>query len=149
GSQLVGERLVVDKAVSACGRDGALIKAHGIKRTPFDPGNLGGDQRCTILEVLRTIRGPTPKLLLVLPKRCSMLGVRIWTRGLASGGATQARIEMAFRLLQRKERQRRGSRVPSLHLVRCLKCRSVIAGKEARLELSDPVVTFQKGARGL
>src|SRR5215510_4196909 len=56
---------------------------------------------------------------------------------------------MAFRLLHGKEGQSRGIRVPSLHLFSGLECRSVIAGKEARLELSDPVVTFQKGARGL
>src|SRR5262245_66510087 len=78
-----------------------------------------------------------------------MLGVRVWAHGLATCGTAQAGIEMAFRLLHGKEGQSRGSRVPSLHLFGGLECRSVIAGKEARLELSDPVVTFQKGERGL
>src|SRR5262249_8777686 len=71
------------------------------------------------------------------------------TRGRAPCGAAQASIEMAFRLLQWEERQRRRGRVPRLHFIRCLECRSVVAGEEARLELSDPVETFQEGARGL
>src|SRR5262245_15000726 len=78
-----------------------------------------------------------------------MPGVRVGTHGLAQRGAAQAGIQMAFRLLQGKERQRRGHRVPCLQLFRCLERRNVIAGEEARLELSDPVVAFQKGARGL
>src|SRR5262249_14082306 len=149
GSQLVRERLVVDKAICACGRDGALIKVHGLERTPFDPRNLGGDQRCAILEVLRTIRCPGPKLSRVRPKCFSMLGVRIGTHGLAPCGAAQAGIEMAFRLLEWEEQQSWGSRVPCLRLFSCLERRNVVAREEARLELSDPVETFQVGARGL
>src|SRR5262245_16918502 len=78
-----------------------------------------------------------------------MLGVRVRAHGLAPCGTAQAGIEMAFHLLHGNEGQSRGGRVPCLHLFRGLECRSVIAGKEARLELSDPVVTFQKGTRGL
>src|SRR5712675_1898969 len=37
-SQLVGERLVVDKAVCACRADGLFVKVHGIERAAFDPG---------------------------------------------------------------------------------------------------------------
>src|SRR5215471_16923240 len=55
GSQLVGEGLVVDKAVCACRRDGALVELHGIERASLDAGYLGDDQRCTILEIPRTI----------------------------------------------------------------------------------------------
>src|SRR5262245_2006092 len=56
---------------------------------------------------------------------------------------------MRFGLLQGKERQRRGCRVPVLHLIRYLDPRHVIAGEEARLELSDPVVALQESTRGL
>src|SRR5262249_15328632 len=56
GSQLAGARLVVDKAVSACRHYGALVKVHSLKGTPLDPGKLCSDQRCTILEILRTTR---------------------------------------------------------------------------------------------
>src|SRR5262249_30832634 len=79
----------------------------------------------------------------------SMLGVRVGTHGLAPCGAAQTSIEMALRLLQREERQSWGSRVPCLRLFSCLKRRNVVAREEARLELSDPVETFQVGARGL
>src|SRR6516225_6699883 len=58
GSQLVGEGFVVDKAVSACRHDGALVQVHGLKRASLDSGNLSADQCCTILEVLRTSRRP-------------------------------------------------------------------------------------------
>src|SRR6516225_2692918 len=78
-----------------------------------------------------------------------MLRVRVGADRLASCGAGQASIEMAFRLLQGKERQRRGCRVPCLHLFRCLDRRHVVAREKARLEFSDPVVTFQENARGL
>src|SRR5262249_29773713 len=75
--------------------------------------------------------------------------VRVRPHGRAPGGAGQASIEMPFRGLRRKERQPRGCRVAFLHLVHCLDRRHVIAGEEARLKLSDPVETLQKGARGL
>src|SRR5262249_47619034 len=130
-------------------RDGALVEVHGLERASFDTGNLGADQRCTILEVLRTIRRPGPKLSLVRAKRFSMLGVRVGAHGLAPCGAAQASIEMAFSLLQWEQRQRRRDRVPFLHLFGCLERRRVVAGEEAHLELADPVETFQEGARGL
>src|SRR5262249_47306287 len=149
GSQLVGERLVVDKAASACRRYGALVQVHGLERTPLDPGNLGSDQHCTILEVLRTIRRPGPKLSRVRPKCFSMLGVRVGAQGLAPCGAAQASIEMALRLLYWEEGKSWGSRVPCLRLFSCFERRNVVAREEARLELSDPVETFQVGARGL
>src|SRR5215813_13819472 len=120
GSQLVGERLVVDEAVCACRRDGALVQIHGIERASLDAGNLGADQRCTILEVLRAIRRPGPKLPLMRAKCFSMFGVRVGSYGFASCGAAQASIEMAFRLLHGKDRQPRRRRVPRLHLFGCL-----------------------------
>src|SRR5262249_19732364 len=73
GGQLVGECLVVDKAVCACRPDGALVQVHGLKRASLDTGNLGSDQRCTILEVLRTIRCRGLKLLPVSRERFSLL----------------------------------------------------------------------------
>src|SRR6516164_7651453 len=87
GSQLVGERLVVDEAVYPCRRDGALVELHGLERAPLDTGNLSADERRTIFEVLRTNRRPGPKLLLVVPKRFSVLGIRVRTHRLAASGA--------------------------------------------------------------
>src|SRR5215469_3042253 len=105
GSQLVGERFVMDKTVCACRRDGAVVKVHGIERASLDTGNLSADQRSTILEVWRTIDRPGPKLLLMSPKYFSMLGVRVGPNRLTQCGARQRGIKVKFRLLQQKERQ--------------------------------------------
>src|SRR5262245_20818668 len=103
GSQLVGERLIVDEAVGARRSDGALVQVHGLERASLDTGNLRADQRCTIREVLRAIGRPGPKVLLVRAKCLLMFGVRVGSHRLASCGAAQASIEMAFRLLHGKE----------------------------------------------
>src|SRR5262245_20128889 len=79
--KLVGDRLVVDKAVGTRGRDGALVEVHGIERPSFDTGNLSADQRSTVLEVLRAVRRPALKLSLVTLKRLPVLVVRIGTEG--------------------------------------------------------------------
>src|SRR5262249_11568587 len=50
GSQLVGERLVVDKAVRACRRDSALVEIHGLERASLDTGNLRAHQGDPVLE---------------------------------------------------------------------------------------------------
>src|SRR5262249_21982975 len=86
-SQLVGERFVVDKAVSACRRDGALVQVHGLEWASLDAGNLSANQRCTILEVLRTNRRPGPKLSLEPSKCFAVLRVRVGAHGLAPRGA--------------------------------------------------------------
>jgi hypothetical protein len=77
GSQLVGKRLVMDEAVCASRYDGALVQVHGIQRASLDPGNFSANQRCTILEVLRTIRRPGSKLSLVPSKCLSIFRVRV------------------------------------------------------------------------
>src|SRR6516165_9928969 len=77
GRELAGNRFIVHKAICARQHDGALVEVHGLERTPFDPGNLGSDQRCTILEILRTIRRPGPKVSCVRAKCFSMHGVGV------------------------------------------------------------------------
>src|SRR6516225_8667005 len=78
-----------------------------------------------------------------------MHGVRVGSHGLAPCGARQASIEVPFRALRGKERQRRRCRVPCLHLFSGLDRRHVVAREEARLEFSDPVETFQEDTSGL
>src|SRR6516225_9463221 len=147
--QLVGERLVMDKAVCARRRDGVLIKLHGLQRASLDTGNLGANQRGAVLKVLRTMRRKVPKLSCVPSKRVYMLGVWVGAYGVAACGASQRGIEMIFRLFEHKERQRRRPRIPILDLLRCVDRRCVIAGEEPGLELSEPVVAFQKGVGGV
>jgi len=52
GSELVGERLVVNKAVGAGRADGLFVEAFGIELPAFDPRNLGADQRGAIIEIV-------------------------------------------------------------------------------------------------
>src|SRR5262249_31893696 len=92
-SQLVGERLVVDEAVCACRRDGALIEVHGIERASLDTGDLSADESCTILEVLRTIRRQRPQLSLMPPNCFAMLGVPVRVDRLAPCGTSERGIE--------------------------------------------------------
>ncbi len=105
--EFVGQRLVVDKAVAAGGADGSLVEVHRLERSPLDARNLRADQRRTILEVLRAVRGPGPELSVVRRERLSMLRVRIRAHGLAACGTRERGIEVVFRPLQQKDRQRR------------------------------------------
>ena len=61
--ELVGERLVVDKAVCAGRADGLFVEALGIELAAFDPGDLRADQRGAVLEILRAILRPDLELL--------------------------------------------------------------------------------------
>src|SRR6516162_1304928 len=87
GGKLVGKRFVLDETACACRRDGTLVQVHGVKRPSLNAGDLGSDQRGTIVEILWTIRRPGPKLSLMPSKCFSMLGVRVGTDGLAPSGA--------------------------------------------------------------
>src|SRR5262245_52978737 len=100
GSQLIGQRLVVYKAVCACRADRTLVQVHGTGRASCDTGNLGSDRRCTIVEVLRTIPRQAPELSLVLPTCFAMLGIRVGAYRLAPCSATQRGIEVILLLLQ-------------------------------------------------
>src|SRR5262249_24238109 len=93
GSQLVGERLVVNKALCACRRDGALIEVHGIERASLDTGDLSADESCTILEVLRTIRRQRPQLSLMPPNCFAMLGVPVRVDRLPPCGTSERGID--------------------------------------------------------
>ena len=63
--QLVGERLVVDKAVCLRRTDGLFVKVHGIERAAINPGNLRTNQRGAVLEVFRASRRPDLELSVV------------------------------------------------------------------------------------
>src|SRR5262245_38101642 len=102
GRQLIGEPFNVHESVGARRADRLFVEALRIELPIFDPGNLGSDQRCMILEILRTIRRQRPKLSLVHTKCFSMHRVGVGTHRLAPCSAAKASIEMAFGLLQRK-----------------------------------------------
>src|SRR5262249_30515269 len=66
GSQLVGERLVVNKAVRACRRDSALVEIHGLERASLDTGNLRAHQGDPVLEIFPAVLSPDSKSTLVI-----------------------------------------------------------------------------------
>src|SRR5260370_40024723 len=88
--QLVGERLIMDKAICASRADRLFVKVHGIERAAFDPGDLRPDQRGAILEVPRANCRPDLELSVVsdqsldmlpsLAGRCGLAGCRLGER---------------------------------------------------------------------
>ena len=62
---LIGERLIMDKAVRARRADGLFVKPLGIRLPALDPRNLRPHQRGAILEILRTVVRPYLKLFVV------------------------------------------------------------------------------------
>ena len=56
--QLIGQRLIVHKAVGAGGLDGLFVKAHRIERPVFDAGDLRTYQSGAVFEILRAILRP-------------------------------------------------------------------------------------------
>src|SRR6516165_6365230 len=101
GSQLVGERLVVNKAVCACRRDGTLVEVHGIERASLDPGNFGAHQRGAVFEILRAILRPDFELPVMRGQSLQMLHALVGRYGVAGCSATKRRVEMIFCLLQK------------------------------------------------
>ena len=76
GGDLVGDRLVVDEAVRARGRDGALVEVHGVELASFDAGDLGGDEERAVLEVLRAGGGPAAERVGMFLEGCPVPAAR-------------------------------------------------------------------------
>src|SRR5258708_33935856 len=94
--QFMGERLVVDKTVCAGRADGLFVKALGIEFAAFAPGDLGGDQRGAIFEVLRTIFCPYFQPSVVRSQSLEMLLSMVGRRGIAGCGARQRAVKVIF-----------------------------------------------------
>ena len=60
GGEFQGKGFVMDEAVLACRTDGLLVKLRGVAVPCFNPCQLRGHQRGTVLEILRTV--PSPEL---------------------------------------------------------------------------------------
>src|SRR5260370_8977642 len=87
GSQFIGERLMVNKAVGVSRADGLFVEAHyPVKIATVEASNLGADQRGAVLEILRAIR--RPHLQLIVMRRKSLHGLLLLSarRGIAAGG---------------------------------------------------------------
>ena len=71
--ELVGERLIVDKAVCARRADGLFVEVLGIELAAFDACDLCAYQRGAVFEILRAILRPYFELSVVSGQSLEML----------------------------------------------------------------------------
>src|SRR5262245_52595231 len=96
--QLVGDRLIVDKAVVSRRADGLFVELLGLKYVAFDPGNLRAYQGGAILEVFRAIRLPYPELAVVIGQSIDMFLALDSGGVVAKYGARKRGIKMKLRV---------------------------------------------------
>src|SRR5882757_4314608 len=97
GSQFIGERLIVNKAVCLCRTDGLFIEALGIELAALQTGDLGPDQRGAVLKIVRAIRRPHLELFVMRRKSLHVLLPLSGWRGIAGGGLRQCAIKLILR----------------------------------------------------
>ena len=96
-SQLVSERLNVNKAVCVGRADGLLVEMLSIELAAFYSCDLSAYQRGTVFEVLRTILRECFELSVVGDQSLEMLPVLVGERGIAAGRAGKPTIEVILR----------------------------------------------------
>src|SRR5712671_5778574 len=97
GSEFIGERLIVDKAVGAGRADGPFVEVHRLNVAAVDARNLGVDQRGSGFEILRAILRPYFELPLVGGQRLDMLPAPVGGRGIAGRRLAKRTIEVVLR----------------------------------------------------
>src|ERR1700720_509980 len=95
--QLVGERLIVDKAVGAGRADGLFVEALGIEFAALNACNLRTNQRAAVREILRTIFCPYFQLSVVRVQSLEMLLSLVRRCGVPGCGAGQRAVKVIFR----------------------------------------------------
>ena len=151
--QFVGERLVVDKAVCAGRADGLFVEPLGVELAAFDACDLRADQRGAVLEILRAVLRPDLELPVVGGQSLEMLLPLVGGCGIAGCRAGQRAIEVDIPPSRTCDGDVQSSRCA---FDDGIDGRRIVAGKEARLQLADPVpalgqrqirVTGRDGAR--
>src|SRR6516162_10196859 len=84
--KLVGERLIVDKAIRMCRVDRLLVKKLRIELAAFDAGNLGARQGRSVFEIVRAILRPYFELSVVSRQGREMLLALDGRSGIAARG---------------------------------------------------------------
>src|SRR5690349_17773817 len=95
--QLVGERLIVDKAVCAGRAEGLFVEALGIEFAALNARNLRTDQRGAVREIIRTIFCPYFQLSLVRGQSLEMLMSLVGRCRVPGCGAGQRAVKVIFR----------------------------------------------------
>ncbi len=98
--QLIGQRLIVDKAVGVGRLDGLFVEAHGVERAAFDAGNLSAYQRGAVLEILRTVLRPCFELPVVSGQSLDMLLPPAGRGGSAGRGMGKCGVKVILRRLE-------------------------------------------------
>src|SRR5215831_1346819 len=101
GSNLVGNRLIVDESMHVCRADGLFIKAFGVDHAAFNPGNLGANERCPIFEILRAMLRPDLELSVVRSQRLQMLPALVGRSGVAGCSARKCAVKVIFSLFEK------------------------------------------------
>ena len=125
----------MNKPVGAGRADGLFVEAHRVNIAALEASDLGADQRGAVLEILRAIRRPDLELPVMCGDSVQVPWPLVGCRGIAGGGLRQRAVEVIFR---RFELRNRGPQQPVCSR-RGLDGRRIVARKEARLQLADPV----------
>ena len=135
GGNLVGERLVVNKAIGAGGADGQLIESLGIELALFDARDFGAHQGCAGLEIRRAVLRPDFELPMVLGERRYVLLPLFRLIGSAGSSARQRAVEVIFRRFHREPHHRK----QASRLRLGIHGRCIVAREKARLQLASPI----------
>jgi hypothetical protein len=74
--KFIGDRFIVDKAVSVCGADGLFVKMLSIELAALDASDLGAHQGGAVLEIFRAIPRPDFELSMMGGQSLEMLLLR-------------------------------------------------------------------------
>src|SRR5246127_4696013 len=131
----VGERLVVDQAVVAGRSDGLVIETLSIELPPVKAGDLGADQRGATRKVFRAVFGPLLELAVVGGQALLVLGSLSIRRRLAERDQRQRSIQVVVGPLEDDWRHPQ----EAFCFGGGTDGGDVIVGKDARLQLANPV----------
>src|ERR1700730_15316959 len=137
-SKLVGEGLSMDKAISMCRMNGLFVKVLRLELAPLDACDLRAYQCGAIFEVLRTIFRPYFQLSVVPGQSLEMRLSLVGRCGIAGGGAGQRAVKVIFRGFKTGW----GRPKQPLRPQGGIDGRSIVPGKEARLQLAGPIPAF-------
>src|SRR3984893_13315486 len=136
--QFGGERLIMGKVVGLGRADGLFVEAFGIEFAAFNACNLRTNQRCAVREILRTIFCPYFQLSVVRGQSLEMLLSLVGRCGVPGCGAGQRAVKVIFRGFKTGW----GCPKQPLRPQGGIDGRSIVPGKEARLQLAGPIPTF-------
>src|SRR6516162_11162161 len=92
-----GDRLMVDETIRPRRTNSLFVKTLSLELAAFNACDLGADQRCAVLEVLRTILRPDLELSVVGRQSLEMLLVLVRKYGIAAGRTGKRTIEVILR----------------------------------------------------